>query len=82
MSVDLSILVMGLDRAADGEAVMADVRRQVDALGVASELIAVPASRGDVGAALRSALPDTHGDYVITMDVDIAPPFTFVGDLW
>jgi hypothetical protein len=78
----LSIVAARLERTSDPSAFLNELRRQADALGVASEIIAVPADPRGFGYELRSGLRQARGAYVITVDPDFSGPMTFLADLW
>ena len=66
----------------DPAAFLTQLRREVDALGVASEIIVVPAGPKGFGHELRSGLRRARGAHVITVDPDFEGPMTFLADLW
>ncbi len=66
----------------DAAAFLTELHRQVDALGVPSEIIAVPVDSWGFGHELRTGLRQARGAYVITVDPDFAGPMTFLADLW
>jgi SAM-dependent methyltransferase len=84
--IDLSIVVVGLERLSDPETFLSEVRAEADALTVSSEIVARPgAAREDAdqfGAALRAGIQQARGAYIITVDADVAGPLTFIRDLW
>jgi len=61
---------------------LARLRREVEALRVASEIIAVPPDPRGFGHELRAGLRQAHAPYVITVDPDFDGPMTFLADLW
>jgi SAM-dependent methyltransferase len=79
---DLSIVVVGLERLSDPETFLAQLRAETDALGVSSEIVPLPGTQREFGAALRAGFRAASGAYIITIDPDVAGPFTFVRDLW
>jgi len=78
----LSIVAARLERLTDPEAFLIQLRREVDALAVSSEIIAVPADPRGFGHELRAGLRQARGAYVITVDPDFSGPMTFLADLW
>jgi len=61
---------------------MAALRREVDRLGLSSEVIVgTPDPRG-FGHELRQTLGLAHAPFIITVDPDFAGPMTFLADLW
>jgi len=81
-ALQLSIVTTGLERVADPTAFLAELGRETEALGVSAELITPPADSRGFGHALRAALQQARGAYVITLDPDISGPLTFLSDLW
>jgi SAM-dependent methyltransferase len=77
----LSIVAARLERLRDPAAFLTQLRREVDALGVPSEIIAAPNPRG-FGHELRAGLRQARAPFVITVDPDFAGPMTFLADLW
>jgi SAM-dependent methyltransferase len=80
--LQLSIVAARLERTTDPAAFLTQLRREVDAIGVPSEIIAVPADPTGFGHALRTGLRQARGAYVITVDPDFEGPMAFLGDLW
>jgi SAM-dependent methyltransferase len=80
--LELSIVAARLDRLKDRAAFLAQLHREVRALGVSSEIIAVDADPRGFGHELRSGLRRARGLYVITVDPDFSGPMTFLRDLW
>jgi ubiquinone/menaquinone biosynthesis C-methylase UbiE len=80
--LQLSVVATRIGRNRDPSAFLSQLRREVDALGVASEIITVPANSSGFGHQLRSGLRSARGAYVITVDADFAGPMTFLRDLW
>jgi SAM-dependent methyltransferase len=78
----LSIVIVRLERLPDPAAFLTQLRCEVDALAVPSEIIAVPAGREGFGHELRSGLRQARGAYVITVDPDFDGPMAFLADLW
>jgi SAM-dependent methyltransferase len=77
----LSIVAARLERLSDPAAFLTQLRREVDALGVPSEIIVAPEASG-FGQALRAGLRRARGAYVITVDPDFVGPMSFLADLW
>jgi SAM-dependent methyltransferase len=77
----LSIVAVRLERLTDPAAFLIQLRREVDALGIPSEIIAAPDPRG-FGHELRAGLRQARAPYVITVDPDFSGPMTFLADLW
>jgi SAM-dependent methyltransferase len=77
----LSIVAARLERLSDPAAFLTQLRREVDALGVPSEIIAAPET-GGFGQALRAGLRRARGAYVITVDPDYLGSMSFLADLW
>jgi SAM-dependent methyltransferase len=77
----LSIVAARLERLRDPAAFLAQLRREVDALGVPSEIIAAPNPRG-FGHELRAGFRQARAPFVITVDPDFSGPMTFLRDLW
>jgi SAM-dependent methyltransferase len=77
----LSIVAVRLERLTDPAAFLIQLRREVDALGIPSEIIAAPDPRG-FGHELRAGLRQARAPYVITVDPDFYGPMTFLADLW
>jgi len=78
----LSIVALRLDRLTDPAPFLTQLRREVDALGVPTEIIEVPADPNGFGHELRAGLRKARGTYVITVDADFSGPMTFIADLW
>jgi SAM-dependent methyltransferase len=78
----LSIVAIRLERTSNPAAFLDQLRREAGALGVPSEIIAVPAGRGGLGEQFRSGVQQARGRYVITVDPDFSGPMTFLADLW
>jgi SAM-dependent methyltransferase len=78
----LSIVAANLERTADPAAFLNQLDREVDALGVPSEIIAVPRDPRGFGHEMRSGLRQARGAYIITVDPDFSGPMTFLADLW
>jgi SAM-dependent methyltransferase len=72
----------GLERLSDRAAFLTQLQQAIAALGVAAEVIDVPADRRGYGHALRAGLRDARGPYIITVDPDFAGPMTYLADLW
>lgn len=66
----------------DPAAFLTSLRREVDALGVPSEIVVVPNDPRGFGYELRAGLRQARGAYIITVDPDFSGPMTFLGDLW
>jgi SAM-dependent methyltransferase len=77
----LSIVAARLERLSNPAAFLTQLRREVDALGVPSEIIAAPET-GGFGQALRAGLRRARGAYVITVDPDYLGSMSFLADLW
>jgi SAM-dependent methyltransferase len=71
-----------LERIQDPAAFLTQLRQEVNALGVPSEIITVPDDLKDFGSELRWGFGRARGAYVITVDPDFSGPMTFLGDLW
>jgi SAM-dependent methyltransferase len=71
-----------LERIADPAAFLNQLHREVEALGVSSEIIAVPPDERGYGHELRAGLRQARGAYIITVDPDFSGPMTFLADLW
>jgi SAM-dependent methyltransferase len=80
--LELSIVAARLDRLKDRAAFLAQLHREVSALGVSNEIIALDADPRGFGHELRSGLRRARGLYVITVDPDFSGPMTFLRDLW
>jgi SAM-dependent methyltransferase len=80
--VDLSILVVGLERLNDPEAFLAQLRTETNLLPARTELITLPGVQAGFGAAVRAGFRQARGVYIITIDPDVAGPLTFIRDLW
>src|SRR6516225_865580 len=80
--IDLSLIVVGLERLSDPDAFLAHVRAGADDLGVQTEIIALPGAHSEYGAALRAGFRQARGAYIITVDPDVAGPLTLISDLW
>ena len=79
---ELTVVVTRASRTADPAAFMAALRREVDRLGLSSEVIVgTPDPRG-FGHELRQTLGLAHAPFIITVDPDFAGPMTFLADLW
>jgi SAM-dependent methyltransferase len=78
----LSIVAARLERLRDPAAFLTQLRRDVDALAIPSEIIVVPPGAKGFGHELRSGLRQARGTYVITVDPDFSGPMTFLADLW
>ena len=78
----LSIVIARLERLSDPAGFMHQLQRDVDALGVPSEIIAGALDPGGFGHQLRSGLRRARAPYVITVDPDFSGPMTFLADLW
>ena len=79
---ELTVVVTRASRTADPAAFMAALRREVDRLGLSSEVIVgTPDPRG-FGYELRQTLGLAHAPFIITVDPDFAGPMTFLADLW
>lgn len=77
----LSVVAVRLERLPDPAPFLSQLRREVDALGVPSEIIAQPNPRG-FGHELRAGLRRARAPFVITVDPDFSGPMTFLADLW
>jgi SAM-dependent methyltransferase len=66
----------------DPAAFLTQLRRELEALAVSSEIIAVPADPPGFGRQLRAGLAQARGAYVLTVDPDFSGPMTFLADLW
>jgi SAM-dependent methyltransferase len=77
----LSLVAVRLERLTDPASFLIQLRREVDALGIPSEIIAAPDPRG-FGHELRAGLRQARAPYVITVDPDFSGPMTFLADLW
>ena len=75
-------MAVRLERVTDPAAFLTQLRRDVDALAVSSEIIAVPADPTGFGRQLRSGLAQARGQHVLTVDPDVSGPMTFLADLW
>ena len=80
--IDLSIVVAGLERLTDPTVFLSQLRREADALPVASEVIVPPPDPRGFGHALRAGFRQARGAYIITVDADFAGPMSFIADLW
>ena len=80
--LQLSVVAVRLERVKDPAAFLTQLRREVDALAVSSEIIAVPADPNGFGHQLRSGLAQARGRYVLTVDPDFSGPMAFLADLW
>jgi SAM-dependent methyltransferase len=80
--VELSLVVLGLERLADPAAFMTQLRRQAEALGASYEVVAVDATAQSFGDALRSGFARARAPHILTVDPDFAGPMTFLADLW
>jgi len=80
--VDLSILVVGLERLNDPAAFLAQLRAETNLLPARTELITLPGVQSGFGAAVRAGFRQARGVYIITIDPDVAGPLTFIRDLW
>jgi SAM-dependent methyltransferase len=78
----LSIVAIRLERTSNPAAFLDQLRQEAGALGVPSEIIAVPAGRGGLGEQFRSGVQQARGRYVITVDPDFSGPMAFLADLW
>ena len=78
----LSIVAARLERLKDPTAFLTQLRREVDALAVPSEIILVPADPRGFGHELRWGLRQARGAYVITVDPDFSGPMAFLSHLW
>ena len=79
---ELTVVVTRASRTADPAAFMAALRREVDRLGLSSEVIVGTPDRRGFGHELRQALGLAHAPFIITVDPDFAGPMTFLADLW
>jgi len=77
----LSVVAVRLERLPDPASFLSQLRRDVDALGVRSEIIAEPNLKG-FGHELRAGLRRARAPFVITVDPDFSGPMTFLADLW
>ena len=78
----LSIVAGRLQRLRDPAPFMHQLRCEVDALGVSSEIITTSDDAKGFGEELRSALQRARAPYVITVDSDFSGRMTFLADLW
>jgi SAM-dependent methyltransferase len=67
---------------ADPAAFLTQLRGEVKALGVPSEILIAPDELKDFGRELRWGLHQARGAYAITVDPDFSGPMTFLADLW
>ena len=79
---ELTVVVTRASRTADPAAFMAALRREVDRLGLSSEVIVGTPDRRGFGHELRQTLGLAHAPFIITVDPDFAGPMTFLADLW
>ncbi len=79
--VQLSLIVIGIERLSDPQRFLSQVQKEADALGVRSEMLSLPMT-GGFGAALRAGFRQARGTFIITIDPDVAGPATFLRDLW
>jgi SAM-dependent methyltransferase len=78
----LSIVAARLQRLSDPARFLHQLQREVDALGVSSEIISVPGDPRGFGWELREGLRQARAPYVITVDPDFSGRMTFLADLW
>jgi SAM-dependent methyltransferase len=78
----LTIVAARLERIADPAAFLTQLRREVEAIGIPSEIIAVPSDPKGFGHELRAGLRQARGTHVLTIDPDFEGPMTFLADLW
>ncbi len=78
----LSIVVVRLQRLRDPAPFMYQLQCDVEALGVATEIITASDDPRGFGQELRSALQRVRASYVITVDSDFSGRMTFLADLW
>ena len=78
----LSIVAARLQRLSDPARFLHQLQREVDALGVSSEIIAAPGDPRGFGWELREGLRQARAPYVITVDPDFSGRMTFLADLW
>ena len=78
----LSIVAVGLQRLSDAARFVHQLQREVDGLGVPSEIITVPGDPRGFGYELREGLRQVRAPYVITVDPDFSGRMTFLADLW
>lgn len=78
----LSVVAAGLERNTDPSSFLAQLQHEIDALGVSSETIVAPPDPRGYGYALRSALQQARGAYVITVDPDFTGRMSFLRELW
>jgi SAM-dependent methyltransferase len=78
----LSIVAAGLERVADPAAFLDRLRRDADALGVTTEIVASPGDPRGYGHAVRDGLRRARGEFIVTVDPDFDGPMTFLADLW
>ncbi len=78
----LSIVAARLQRLSDPARFVHQLQREVDALGVSSEIISVPGDPRGFGWELREGLRQARAPYVITVDPDFSGRMTFLADLW
>ena len=79
---ELTVVVTRASRTADPAAFMAALRREVDRLGLSSEVIVGKPDPRGFGHELRQTLGLAHAPFIITVDPDFAGPMTFLADLW
>jgi SAM-dependent methyltransferase len=58
------------------------VRRAASALPAAVDIVTIETEADGYGAAVGRALREARGEYVATVDPDVAAPLTFLGELW
>jgi SAM-dependent methyltransferase len=80
--IDLTIVVAGVDRLADAEPFLQQVRRQAAAIPACCEVLPIPSSRDGMGSALREGFRAARGAFIITVDADVAEPMAVIADLW
>src|SRR5688572_25889011 len=70
----LSIVAARLERLTDPSPFLNQLRREVDALGIPSEVIAVSPDPRGFGHELRAGLRRARAPYIITVDPDFSGP--------
>ncbi len=82
MSVQLSIVITGLERLDEADPFVAAVRSAADRLDADYEIIQADTASAPFGDALRAALTRARAPYILTIDTDFSGPMDFVRDLW
>jgi SAM-dependent methyltransferase len=80
--IELTLIALGAERLRDPDTFLTNLRREADALGVRCEIATASAAPGGFGAALRKAVQQARGTFIVTIDADIAGPPSFIRDLW